>query len=131
MPDSIGSLVGSGSDGESITSTENHTTTTELFAKSSPSRQPDGSSTGGGSSGGSTTTTTTTTTVDNCADTANWSNPAHARGWDGRGIESSVDGLVFSSKFCSANLARVERADGNEYRLWTRKDCEYTDFETK
>ena len=61
---------------------------------------------------------------------ARWPNPAHALGWEGRGIECQVDGLLFSSKFCSANLARVERAEGNEFRLWTRKDCEGTDFDT-
>ena len=64
------------------------------------------------------------------ADSAHWPKPAHQRGFEGRGIEYEVDGLVFSSNFCSANLARVERAEGNEFRLWTRKDCEGTDFET-
>ena len=35
-----------------------------------------------------------------------------------------VNGLIFDASFDSANAARVQAVDDNEYALWTARDCE-------
>ena len=38
--------------------------------------------------------------------------------------------LVFSSSFDGGNAARVEAVEDDSFALWTRRDCEGTEFET-
>lgn len=42
----------------------------------------------------------------------------------------AAGGLVFSSAFDGGNAARVEVVEEDSFALWTRRDCEGTEFET-
>jgi len=45
------------------------------------------------------------------------------------GIEETVEGVLFSGKFCSGNLAKVIKSSSGEFNIWTRPDCAGTMFE--